>query len=49
MAVVFGPKILGLSVGIFGTVSRSPGPCLTIGFGPGTDVLGFGCVLWLVV
>ena len=45
--MMFGPKILGLNVGIFGIVLGSPRPCLMIGFGPGTNVFGFGCVLWL--
>ena len=40
------PKILGLNVGMFGTVSGSPRLCLRIGFDPRTDVFGFCCVFW---
>ena len=40
------PKILGLNVGMFGTVSDNPRLCLRIGFDSGTDVFGFCCVLW---
>ena len=36
----FSPKILGLNVGRFGTVSSSPGLCLRIGFDSGTNVFG---------
>ena len=39
----FSPKILGLSVGIFGIVFPNPGSCLTNCFGPGTDVYRFCC------
>ena len=34
----FSPKILGLNVERFETVSSSPGLCLRIGFDSGTDV-----------
>ena len=40
------PKILGLNVGMFGTVFRQSGIVLRIGFGPRTDVFGFRCVFW---
>ena len=48
----FSPKILGLNVGMFGTVSSSPRLCLRTGFDPGTNVFGFFlCVLvvWAVL
>ena len=42
----FSSKILGLNVGMFGTVSANPGLCLRIGFDPGTNVFEFCCVFW---
>ena len=44
MVVMFGPKILGLSVGIFRTGSGQSRTVLRFGFDPGTDVFGFCCV-----
>ena len=46
MAVKFGPKILGLSVKIFGNDSKQSRTVLRFGFDPGTDVFGFYCVFW---
>ena len=40
------PKILGLNVGMFGTVFEQSRIVLRIGFGPKTDVFGFCCVFW---
>ena len=40
------PKILGLDVGRFGTVSGSPKLCLRIGFDSWTDVFGLCGVFW---
>ena len=42
----FGPKILGLSVEIFGTGFGQSRTMLRFGFDPGTDVFGFCCVFW---
>ena len=47
MAVMFGPKILGLSIGIFGTGSRQSWTMLRFGFDLGTDVFGF--FLWVLI
>ena len=38
------PKILGLNVGMFGTVFGQSRIGLRIGFGPRTDVFEFRCV-----
>ena len=46
MAVQFIPKILGLNVGMFGTVSGSLGLYLRTGFDPEIDVFGFFFVFW---
>ena len=43
-AIRISPKILGLNVGMFGTVFEQSRIMLRIGFGPGTDVFGFCCV-----
>ena len=45
-AVWISPKILGLNVGMFGTVFGQSRIVLRIGFGPGTDVFEFCCVFW---
>ena len=46
MAVRFSPKILGLNVGMFGTVFGQSRTVFEIGFSPGTNVFGFFlCVL----
>ena len=42
----FNPKILGLNVGRFGTVSGSPELCLRIDFDSGTGVFGLCGVFW---
>ena len=41
MAMMFGPKILGLSVGIFGIGSRQSQTVLRVGFDPETMSSGF--------
>ena len=43
-AVGISPKILGLNVGMFGTVFGQSRIVLRIGFGLGIDVFGFHCV-----
>ena len=45
-AVRISPKILGLNVGMFGTVFGQFRIMLRIGFSPGIDVFGFRCVFW---
>ena len=40
------PKILGLNVGMFGTVFGKSRIVLRIGFGPRTEVFMFRCVFW---
>ena len=39
-------QILGLNVGMFGTVFGQSRIVLRIGFSLGTDVFGFRCVFW---
>ena len=41
MALMFGHKILGLSVRIFGTGSEQSRTVLRFGFDPGTNIFGF--------
>ena len=41
-------KILGLNVGMCGTVFGQSRIVLRIGFGPRTDVFGFRCVFWFL-
>ena len=45
-ALRISPKILGLNVGIFVTLFGQSRIMLRVGFGPGTDVFEFRCVLW---
>ena len=45
-AVRINPKILGLNVGMFGTVFGQSRIVLRIGFGHGTYVFGFRYVFW---
>ena len=40
------PKILGLNVGMFGTIFGQFRIVLRIGFSLGIDVFGFRCVFW---
>ena len=40
------PKILGLNVGMFGTIFGQSKIVLRIGFDPGTDVFRFRCMFW---
>ena len=42
----FSPKILGLNVRRFRTISSSPGLCLRISFDSGIDVFELCCVFW---
>ena len=44
--MILSPKILGLDVGMFGTIFGQSRTMFEIGFGPGTDVFGFCCVVW---
>ena len=42
----FNPKILGLNVGMFGTIFGQSKTVFEIGFGPETNFFGFCCVFW---